>query len=78
MNETLVGMVTPVQWDGDEITAVALDIFDGVYRIENGEKFFDLTNQTIEATGHIRRDKKAHKCIVIKRFTLLDDHSGDI
>lgn len=73
IDETVVGVVTPVQWDGEAISAVALDTFDGeVYRIDNGEKFFYLANHTIEATGRIRRDKRAHKCIAIKRFNEMD------
>ena len=71
--ETLVGIVTPVQWDDDDhVTAVALCATDDEeYLIENGEKFFDLVQTSIEATGKVKRDKKAFKSIAIKRFNVL-------
>ena len=72
-NESLTGVVTPVQWHNDEITAVALCATDDdVYWIENGEKFFDLVQQSIEATGRVTRDKNAHKRINIKRYNIID------
>lgn len=74
-NETLVGIVTPIQWDEhDRITAVALSATDDEeYLIENGEKFFALVQKCIEASGKVRRDKKAARCIIIKRFNIIDN-----
>ena len=71
-NETLAGVITPVQWHNDQITAVALCATDDEeYWIENSEKFFDLVQHGIEATGRVKRDKKAHRSINIKRFSLI-------
>gem|GEM_PF-1233602 len=64
-NETLVGIVTPIQWDEDDrVTAVALSATDDEeYLIENGEKFLDLIQKCIEANGKVKRDKKAARSI---------------
>ena len=73
--ETLVGIVTPIQWDkDDQITAVALSATDDEeYYIENGDKFIDLVQKCIEAKGSVRRDRKSTRCITIKRFSIIDD-----
>jgi hypothetical protein len=73
-NETLKGIVTPIQWDeDDQVSAVALFATDDEeYLIENGEKFVDLIQKSIEATGRVKRDKKAFKSIFIKRYNILE------
>ena len=73
-NETLTGIVTPIEWDSsDQVTAVALYATDDEeYVIENGDKFIDLIQKSIEATGMVRRDRKAAKSIMIKRFNMLE------
>ena len=72
--ETLTGIVTPVQWDDKgQVSEVALFATDDeTYLIENGNKFIGLTRQSIEATGLVKRDKKAFKSIFIKRFDVLE------
>ena len=74
--ETLVGIVTPIQWDdNDQITAVALSATDDeTYWIENGDKFFDYIRFQIEAEGTVTRDKKTNRSIRIKRFTVLENN----
>jgi hypothetical protein len=74
-NETLVGIVTPIQWDEyDQVTAVALSATDDEeYLIENGEKFFDLVQKRIEASGKVKRDKKTARRITIKRFNVIEN-----
>lgn len=73
-NETLVGIVTPVEWDDDhQVTAVALCATDDEqYLIENGDKFFDLIQTCIEATGRVQRDRKSFRRITIKRFDIIE------
>ncbi len=73
-SETLTGIVTPVQWDDDhQVTAVALSATDDEeYWIENGDKFIDLVQKCIEASGKVRRDRKTTRSIVIKRFSVLE------
>ena len=72
--ETIVGIVTPVQWENDRIAAVALSATDDeTYWIENGEKFIDLVRSRIEAQGHIKRDRKSARSIFIKRFSVVED-----
>ena len=73
-NETLKGIVTPIQWDeDDQVSAVALFATDDEeYLIENGEKFVDLIQKSIAATGRVKRDKKAFKSIFIKRYNILE------
>ena len=73
-NETLTGIITPVQWDDHgQVTSVALSATDDEeYVIENGEKFIDLIQKSIEATGNVKRDKKAFKSIFIKKFVVLE------
>lgn len=71
--ETLTGVVTPVAWDDDRVSEVALFATDDEeYRIENGLKFMDYLQQCIEATGRVRRTKKAFRSINIKRFKVLE------
>ncbi len=73
--ETLIGIVTPVQWNEyDQITAVALSATDDEeYRIENGEEFIALIQKVIEASGEVRRDRKAARTITIKRFSVIEN-----
>jgi hypothetical protein len=73
--ETLIGIVTPVQWNEfDQVTAVALSATDDEeYRIENGEKFIDLIQKVIEASGEVRRDQKAARTITIKHFSVIEN-----
>ena len=73
-NETLTGIVTPIQWDEfGQVAAVALFATDDEeYLIENGEKFLDMVQKSIEATGRVKRDKKSSKSIFIKRFEILE------
>lgn len=71
--EQLAGVVTPVQWDGDEISEVALCATDDeTYRIENGDKFIDMVQQFIEATGRVSHNKKTFRSINIKKFRVID------
>lgn len=73
--ETLIGIVTPVQWNEyDQVTAVALSATDDEeYRIENGEKFIDLIQKVIEASGEVRRDPKTARTITIKHFSVIEN-----
>ena len=72
-NETLTGVVAPVEWDNGRITAVALCATDDEdYRIENSAKFCHLVRHNIEATGIIKQDRKAFKSINIKRYEILN------
>lgn len=74
-NETLIGIVTPIQWDRDDrVSAVGLSATDDEeYWIENGEKFIDLVQSRIEAVGKIRRDRKQSRSIFIKRYRIIED-----
>jgi hypothetical protein len=74
-NETLVGIVTPIQWgEDDQVTAVALSATDDeAYLIENGAKFIELVQKCIEASGKVKRDKKAARSITIKRFSIIEN-----
>lgn len=74
-HETLIGIVTPVQWNEyDQVTAVALSATDDEeYRIENGEKFINLIQKVIEASGEVRRDKKAVRIITIEHFNVIEN-----
>ena len=73
--ETLIGIVTPVQWDRDDrISAVGLSATDDEeYWIENGEKFMGLVQSRIEAVGKVRRDRKQSRSIFIKRFHVIEN-----
>lgn len=74
-SETLKGIVTPIEWDDKgRVSAVALFATDDEeYLIENGDKFLDFAQKCIEATGLVKRDKKAFKRIFIKRFDILEN-----
>ena len=74
-NETLTGIVTPIQWDDKgQVSAVALFATDDeTYLIENGDKFLEVAQKPITATGLVKRDKKAFKSIFIKRFDILEN-----
>jgi hypothetical protein len=70
--ETLTGVITPVKWEGDEITEVALSATDDEeYHIENSDKFIELIQAFIEATGDVHRSKKSFKSINIKKFRIV-------
>ncbi len=70
--ETLMGIVTPIDWDGDDVTELALCATDDeAYHIENSDKFFDLIQEFIEATGDVRRTRKSFRCINIKKYRIL-------
>lgn len=71
--ETLIGVITPVAWEYDRVTDVALSATDDEsYHIENGDKFIGLLQQCIEATGRVSRPKKAFRSIHIKKFKILE------
>ncbi len=72
--QTLVGIVTPHEWDeNDQVSEVSLSATDDEeYIIENGERFLDLVQQPIRATGIVKSGKKVHRMINIKKFELLD------
>ena len=73
-NEILTGIITPVKWENDRITEVALSATDDEeYLIENGEKFIDLVQTCIEATGCIKRARKSARSISIKRFNIIEN-----
>lgn len=74
-NELLIGIVTPAQWDeNDNVTEVVLSATDDEeYWIENGEKFIDLVQTRIEASGSVRRDRKERRSIRIKRYRIFDE-----
>lgn len=72
--ETLSGIITPIEWDNHQVIEVALSATDDeLYLIENGEKFIDLAQTCIHATGRVRRDRKSNRTIHIKRFTVCED-----
>ena len=71
-NEVLVGVITPIQWDGDQVIEVALFATDDEeYRIENSHKFFELIQENIEATGNVQRSRKSFRTINIKKYKIL-------
>mgnify|MGYP003572088763 CR=1 FL=1 len=68
----LVGVVTPVQWDGDHVTQVALCATDEKeYRIANGNEFLSLIRQNLRVTGRIVSHDTGHNCIEIKEFSII-------
>jgi hypothetical protein len=73
-NQTLVGVVTPCNWDeNDNVCAVTLSATDDEeYVIENSEPFITLVQKPIRATGIVKSGKKRHRMIHIKTFQLLD------
>ncbi len=72
--ETLTGIVTPVEWDNFQVTEVALSATDDeLYLIENGDKFIDLVQTCIQATGKVTRDRKSSRTIKIKRFNIIEE-----
>ncbi len=71
--ETLTGVITPVKWEDDRVSEVALFATDDeAYHIENGEKFLDMMQQYIEAIGRVHRSKKTFRSINIKKFKVLE------
>lgn len=72
--QTLVGVVTPYAWDeGDQISEVSLSATDDEeYIIENSQRFLDLVQQPIRATGLVKCGKKIHRAINVKKFEILD------
>jgi hypothetical protein len=71
-SETLTGVVTAINWDGDQVSEVALFATDDeAYHIENSHKFLSLLQKSIEASGHVQRNKKKFRTINIKKYKLL-------
>ena len=73
--QTVKGVIIPSEWDNSgDFTKVSLSaIDDEEYLIENGEKFIELINQCISATGVIKRDKRSSKTIHIKKYSVVGD-----
>ncbi|BBO75636.1 hypothetical protein DSCW_30530 [Desulfosarcina widdelii] len=71
---TLVGVITPFAWDeNDRVTEVSLSATDDEeYIIENGQRFLELVQKPIRATGIIKSGKKFHRAINIKKFEMLE------
>ena len=72
--QTLVGIVTPFAWDeSDQVREVSLSATDDEeYIIENSQRFLDMVQKPIRATGMVKFGKKVHRAINIKKFELLD------
>lgn len=72
--QSLVGIVTPFAWDEcDQVCQVSLSATDDQeYIIENSERFLDLIQKPIRATGIVKLSKKTHRKINIKKFEMLD------
>lgn len=70
---TLVGVITPFAWDeNDRVTDVSLSATDDKeYVIENGQRFLELVQKPIRATGIIKSGKKFHRAIHIQKFEML-------
>lgn len=72
--ETLTGIITPVEWDNYQAIKVALSATDDeLYLIENSDKFLDLVQTCIQATGRVTRDRKSARTIRIKRFNIIEE-----
>jgi hypothetical protein len=72
--ETLTGIVTPVEWENYQVVEVALSATDDeLYMIENGDKFIDLVQTCIQATGLVKRDRKSARSIKIKKFNVIEE-----
>lgn len=76
--QTLVGVVTPCDWDENgnvsEVSLSATD--DEEYVIENSDRFLDFIQTPIRATGLVKFGKKTHRMINIKKFQPLDCDSS--
>lgn len=77
--ETLVGIVTPSAWDeSDRIIEVSLSATDDEeYLIENSERFLDMVQKPIRAIGLVKRGKKIHRAINIKKYEILDSTAAE-
>ncbi|WP_319521726.1 hypothetical protein [uncultured Desulfosarcina sp.] len=71
---TLVGVITPYAWDeNDRVAEVSLSATDDEeYVIENGQRFLELVQKPIRATGIVKSGKKFHRTIQIKKFEMLE------
>jgi hypothetical protein len=72
--QTLMGIVTPCNWDEhDRVSEVSLSATDDEeYIIVNSERFLDLVQKPIRATGTVKRGRKIHRTIDIKKYRVLD------
>jgi hypothetical protein len=72
--QTIVGIITPCDWDeNDNVCSVSLSATDDEeYVIENSDRFLDLVQTPIRATGLVKLGKKTHRMINIKKFYKLD------
>ena len=72
--QTLVGIVTPCNWDEhDQVSEVSLSATDDEeYIIVNSERFLGLVQKPIRATGIVKRGRKIHRTIEIKKYQVLD------
>lgn len=68
--QTLVGIITPCDWNENghvcEVSLSATD--DEEYVIENSDRFLNMVQQPIRATGIVKSGKKIHRMINIKKF----------
>ena len=71
---TLVGVITPYSWDEkDRVIEVSLSATDDEeYVIENGQRFLELVQKPIRATGIVTSGKKIHRVIHINKFEMLE------
>jgi hypothetical protein len=70
---TLVGVITPHAWDeNDRVTNVSLSATDDEeYVIENGQRFLELVQKPVRATGIVKNGKNIHRAIYIQNFEML-------
>ena len=71
---TLVGVITPYTWDeNDRVIEVSLSATDDEeYIIENGQRFLELIQKPIRATGIVKSGKRIHRAIHIKKFEMME------
>jgi hypothetical protein len=75
--QTLVGIITPCDWDENgDVCRVSLSATDDEeYVIENSDRFIDLVQTSVRATGLVTFGKKTHRMINIKKYHELDHNA---
>ena len=79
---TIVGFVTPNDWDDDDtVIELSISTDDDDYIVESnelGEELFDLLDEDVDVTGIVTEDKERKKRIHITSYEVLENYEyGD-
>lgn len=84
---TIAGIVTPIQWDGNNVIAIGIVTDDDNYIVKLdrvGEELFDFVDDKVKLTGTVKKDRNGNNKIAVVTYeplghkdNITDDENHD-